>query len=170
MLLSVPVNLLLIPEQSGFTISNLTTDCILALCVLAEHQYVFRQRMLAAYVGLKKAFDSVHCEVLWNLLQLCGIPARTTGLLTGPYSETERVGLGEHVQLLFHQHESKAGLTLSHCFSAIVWTGLWTSHCGASVGNTRYIDLVFADDARIHAESQDASTPVTLAPGSRGTV
>ena len=44
--------------------------------------------MLAAYVDLKKEFDSVHRETLWDLLRLRGIPARIIGLLTGLYYET----------------------------------------------------------------------------------
>ena len=32
------------------------------------------------------------------------------------------------------------------------------SHCGASVGNTKIIDLVFADDAVIFAESLEVLT------------
>ena len=44
--------------------------------------------MLAAYVDLKKAFDSVHRETLWDLLRLRGIPTRIIGLLTGMYSGT----------------------------------------------------------------------------------
>ncbi|KAG0711100.1 hypothetical protein GWK47_021383 [Chionoecetes opilio] len=44
------------PQQPGKS----TTDCILALRVLVEHRREFRQGMLAAYVDLMKAFDSVH--------------------------------------------------------------------------------------------------------------
>ena len=44
--------------------------------------------MLAAYVDLKKAFDSVHQKILWDLLHLRGIPARIFSLLTGLYSGT----------------------------------------------------------------------------------
>ena len=64
------------PEQSEFTPGKSTTDQILALRVLVEHRQKFRQGMLAAYVDLKKAFDSVHRETLWDLLRLRGIPAR----------------------------------------------------------------------------------------------
>ncbi|KAG0729173.1 Transposon TX1 uncharacterized protein [Chionoecetes opilio] len=56
------------PQQSGFTPGKLTTDRILALRVLVERRREFRQGMLAAYVDLKKAFDSVHHESLWDLL------------------------------------------------------------------------------------------------------
>ena len=45
--------------------------------------------MLAAYDDLKKAFDSVDREALWDLLHLRGIPVRIIGLLTGLYSRTE---------------------------------------------------------------------------------
>ena len=44
--------------------------------------------MLAAYVDLKKVFDSVHRERLWDLLRLRGIPAKIIGLLTGLYCGT----------------------------------------------------------------------------------
>ena len=71
------------PEQSGFTPGKSTTDRIIVLRVLVEHQPEFRQEVLAAYVNLKKAFDSVHQETLWDLVQLRGIPARIIGLLTG---------------------------------------------------------------------------------------
>ncbi|KAG0720560.1 Nucleotide exchange factor SIL1 [Chionoecetes opilio] len=48
------------PQQSGFTPGKSTMDRILALRVLVERRREFRQGMLAAYVDLKKAFDSVH--------------------------------------------------------------------------------------------------------------
>ena len=77
------------PQQSGFTPGKSTIDRILALRVLVERRLEFRQGMLAAYVDLKKAFDSVHRESLWDLLRLRGIPAGIIDLLTGLYSGTE---------------------------------------------------------------------------------
>ena len=53
-----------------------------------ERRREFRQGMLAAYVDLKKAFDSEHRETLKDLLRLHGIPARIIILLTGLYSRT----------------------------------------------------------------------------------
>ena len=44
--------------------------------------------MISAYVDLKKAYDAVHRETLWDLLRLLGIPARIIGLLTSLYSGT----------------------------------------------------------------------------------
>ena len=61
------------PEQSGFTPGKATTDRILALRVLVERRREFRQGMLAAYVDLKKALDSVHRETLWDFVRLRGL-------------------------------------------------------------------------------------------------
>ena len=64
----------------------------------------FRQGILAAYIDLKKAFDSVHREAFWDL-RLRGIPAGNIELLSGLYSGTKycevcvREG-GGRVQLL----------------------------------------------------------------------
>merc|ERR1712035_27581 len=77
------------PEQSGFTPGKSTTDRILALRVLVERRLEFRQGLLAAYVGLKKAFDLVHHEVWGRHLRLRVIPARIIDLMTGLYSGTE---------------------------------------------------------------------------------
>ena len=46
------------PEQSGFTPKRSTIDHILALQVLTERRREFRQWLLAAYVDLRKVFDS----------------------------------------------------------------------------------------------------------------
>ena len=53
-----------------------------------ERRREFRQEMLAAYVDLKKAFDSVNRKTLWDLLRFRRILARIIGLLTGLYSGT----------------------------------------------------------------------------------
>ena len=62
-------------EQSWFTPGKSTTEQILALSELVERRREFQQGMLAAYVDLNKAFDSVHRGTPWHLLCLDGIPA-----------------------------------------------------------------------------------------------
>ena len=51
-------------EQSGFKPKKSTIDRILALSVLTERLRDFHIRLLAAYVDLCKAFDSVNRDVL----------------------------------------------------------------------------------------------------------
>ncbi|KAG0726185.1 LINE-1 retrotransposable element ORF2 protein [Chionoecetes opilio] len=148
------------PQQSGFTPGKSTTDRILALRVLVERRREFGQGMLAAYVDLKKAFDSVHRESLWDLLRLRGIPARTIGLITGLYSGTESaVKCGAGVSSLFPVNTGvRQGCVLAPslfnaCMDWVLDKVVDQSDCGASVGNTKIADLVFADDAVIFAES-----------------
>ena len=81
--------------------------------------------MLAAYVDVKKTFDLVHRETLWNLLRLRGIPARIIGLLTGLYSGTvSAVKCGGGVSSFFPVNTGvRQGVCLLHHFSTHAWIG-----------------------------------------------
>ncbi|KAG0715480.1 Craniofacial development protein 2 [Chionoecetes opilio] len=99
------------PQQSGFTPGKSTTDRILALRVLVERRREFRQGMLAAYVDLKKAFDSVHLisaeslEVLVMALEALHEEAKPLGL--------EVSWLKTKVQVTHHVTESKRSKSMS---------------------------------------------------------
>ena len=56
-------------------------DCILALCVLTKRRREFRQGLLAAYVDLCIAFDSVNRDALWRILGLHGVPPKLINLM-----------------------------------------------------------------------------------------
>ena len=77
------------PEQSGFTPKRSMIDRILALQVLIEHRREFRQWLLAAYVDLCKAFDSVNGDALWRIIGLHGVPPKLINLMSELYSGTE---------------------------------------------------------------------------------
>ena len=77
------------PEQSGFTPKRSTNDRILALRVLTERRREFRQGLLAAYVDLCKAFESVNRDALWRIRGLCGVPPKLIDLMSELYSGTE---------------------------------------------------------------------------------
>ncbi|XP_069989723.1 uncharacterized protein [Penaeus vannamei] len=57
--------------------------------LLRERRREFDRGLLAAYFDLKKAFDSVHRELLWEILRLRGIPTRILGLIASLYTGTE---------------------------------------------------------------------------------
>lgn len=59
--------------------------CQVTISVQVERRREFRHGMLAAYIDLKRAFDSVHREALWELLRFCGNPVRIIGLLSMAY-------------------------------------------------------------------------------------
>ena len=45
--------------------------------------------MFAAYVDLRKAFDSVHREALWRVLELREVRSKLVDLIAAVYSGTE---------------------------------------------------------------------------------
>ena len=148
------------PEQSGFTPKKFTTDRILALLVLVECRREFQRGLLAAYVDLKKAFDSVHRGTLWDILRIRGIPARIIDLMTGLYSRTESaVKCGGGISSFFPVDSGvRQGCVLAPslfntCMDWVLGKVADQSRCGASVGNTKVTDLDFADDAVLLAES-----------------
>ena len=66
-----------------------TVDRILALRVLFERLRDFRIGLLAAYVDLRDAFDSVNRDVLWSILALRGISPNLVNMISALYSGTE---------------------------------------------------------------------------------
>lgn len=67
------------PEQFWFTPVKSTTDRIPTLHVFVEHRLRFRHGVLTAHFDLKKAFDLVHREALWDVHLSVGF---LEGLLT----------------------------------------------------------------------------------------
>lgn len=79
--------------------------------------------MFAVYVDLKKAFDSMHYDALWDLLRLRGISARITELLIGLRSGTVSVCevWWRNVQFFSCKYSSEGGerhcpVTLQHFY------------------------------------------------------
>ena len=64
-------------------------DRILALRVLTERRREFQQGLLAVYVDLCKAFNSVNWDALWKILRLRGLPTKLINLTSELYSGTE---------------------------------------------------------------------------------
>ena len=56
---------------------------------LIERRQEFWQGLLAAYVDLCKAFDSVNRVALWRILGLLGVPPKLVDLMSELYSGTE---------------------------------------------------------------------------------
>ena len=65
-------------EQFGFTPTKSTVDRILAFCVRTKLLREFSVCVLAAYVDLRKAFDSLNRDGLWRILPFRGIPLKAS--------------------------------------------------------------------------------------------
>ena len=64
-------------------------DRILALRVLTDCRREFWHGLLAAFVDLCKAFDSVNWDALWKILGLRRVPPKLVNLMSELYSCTE---------------------------------------------------------------------------------
>ncbi|XP_069990660.1 uncharacterized protein [Penaeus vannamei] len=68
-----------------------------------ERRCEFGRGLLAAYIDLKKSFNTVHRESLWEMLRLRGIPTRIIGLIASLYTGTQSaVKCGGGLSSFFH--------------------------------------------------------------------
>ena len=139
-----------------------TIDRILALRVLIERRQEFRQGLLAAYVDLCKAFDSLNLDALWRILGLRGVPPKLVNLMSELYSGTESaVRCGGTISDIFPvvtgvlQQCVLVSTLFSACIDWILGRMSERSSCGASFGNVKISDLDFTNDAIIFAETLD---------------
>ena len=147
-------------EQSGFTPKRSTIDRILALRVLSERMREYRSRFFAAYIDLRKAFDSVDRGALWRLLGFRGVPQTLINLLFKLYSGTESaVRCGGSISEFFPvsagvgQGRVEAPTLFNTCMDWAMGRMVEDSGCGVSFGDVRVTDLDFADDAVTFAET-----------------
>ena len=61
-------------EQAGFRENRSTIDQVFTLRNILEQANGWNAIMYTHFVDFEKAFDSVHREVLWNIMSMYGIP------------------------------------------------------------------------------------------------
>ena len=105
--------------------------------------------MIAAYIVIKKASGSVHCDVLCDFLRLGVIPAGIIGLLSDLYFRTESaVRYCGGVSSFLPVHTGvRQGCVLAPslfktCMDWVLGRVVDQSQCGRSGGTTKIIDLV----------------------------
>ena len=150
------------PEQSGFTPGKSTIDQILALRLLAERRREYRQPLFAAYVDLKKAFDSVDRRALWQVLLKRGIPCKLVELISALYSNTfscVRVGTDTTdwfpVDTGVRQGCVLAPTLFNAAVDRVMKRTMTHGSAGVSFGDEIFTDLDYADDVVLLAETID---------------
>ena len=142
------------PQQAGFTPGRSTTDCILALTVLAQQRREYRQPLYAAYVDLKAAFDSLDREALWLLLQGIGVPPKYINIIRDMYTGTTcriRAEGAESDPFPTTSGVRQGCVAAPNLFNVAVdyWVDGTTSRC-PDLGvdfHHHFSDLCYADDA-----------------------
>ena len=75
-------------EQAGFTAGRSTTEQFFAIRQIIEKSKEFNKSTYIAFIDFKAAFDSVSCDSLWKILQICGVPQELSALVRQLYTDT----------------------------------------------------------------------------------
>ena len=68
-------------SQCGFRKGRGCTDMIFVARQLMEKTREHGDSLFLRFVDLKKAYDSVPRDVLWMILEKCGVPTRMLGII-----------------------------------------------------------------------------------------
>uniref|UniRef100_H3ABK0 Reverse transcriptase domain-containing protein n=1 Tax=Latimeria chalumnae TaxID=7897 RepID=H3ABK0_LATCH len=134
------------PEQSDFAAGRSTMDAIFALCLLSEIHREFNCPLIAAYVELKAAFDSIDRNALWKALRGIGIPDTLLRLIQDLHNGSG----GNHKSERFYTRSGvRQGCVLAPALfcRAMDWIlKRITANIGITISQTLFSDLDYADD------------------------
>ena len=152
------------PQQSGFTAGRSTIDAILALRLLSEIHREFDRPLVATYVDIKAAFDSVDRRALWRVLRSKGVPDILLDLIAGLHDcsgATVRIN-GKLSPRFSTTSGVRQGCILAPALfcAAMDWIiDHMTFKPKVEVGTSAYTDLVYADDTTfLNSTASDAIT------------
>ncbi|KAL9976159.1 hypothetical protein ACROYT_G013418 [Oculina patagonica] len=83
------VDRMLREEQAGFRRGRSTTEHIFVLRNVIEQSLEWNASLYTCFVDYEKAFDSVHRETLWRIMQSYGIPSKFIRMVKLFYSNTK---------------------------------------------------------------------------------
>ena len=83
------VNSKLRDEQAGFRSGRGTAEQIFILRNIIEQVVEWQATLYIAFVDFEKAFDSMHRESLWKIMESCGIPRKIIHMVQMLYEDSE---------------------------------------------------------------------------------
>ena len=137
----------------------------------------FSKNIFYCFIDYAKAFDNVHHNKLWNILQEMGIPDHITSLLRNLYAgQLATVRTGHGTMHWFKIGKGvRQGCILSPCLFNLypdytIWNaGLDDSQAGSKIVGRNINNIVYADDTTLMAKWEGAilaSNPITSLPWS----
>ncbi|KAJ8408552.1 hypothetical protein AAFF_G00251870 [Aldrovandia affinis] len=83
--LKTEVDNILREEQAGFRKGRSSSEQIFTLRNIIEQCLELQTTLIINYIDFKKAFDSVHHESLWQIVQLYGVPSKYVNIFRALY-------------------------------------------------------------------------------------
>src|SRR5215468_9471518 len=105
-------------HQRGFRRNRSTTDHIFCILQILEKKWEYSESVHQLFIDVKKAYDSVRREALYNILIEFGIPKKLVKLIEMCLTETySRVRVGKNLSKMFPiRNGLKQGDALSPLF------------------------------------------------------
>ncbi|VDM02713.1 unnamed protein product [Schistocephalus solidus] len=79
------------PNQAGFRAGHGCVDQLFTLRRILEFRYGYQQPTAVRFIDFAAAFESVHCESLWRIMEFDGVLAKIIALIKIYRSSTARV-------------------------------------------------------------------------------
>ena len=149
--------------QSGFRKGRGTRDQIANIRWIIEKARKFQKNIYFCFIDYAKAFDCVDHNKLWKILKEMEIPDHLTCLLRNLYAGQEATFRTEHGATDWFQirKEIHQGCILSPCLFNLYAeyiirnAGLDEAQAGIKIAGRNIINLRYADDPTLMAESKE---------------
>ena len=156
-------------EQAGFRRGRSCSEQIFTLRNIIEQSTELQQPVFINFIDFKKAFDSVHRDTLWHIVRIYGIPARYINIFKSLYQDSRCcVRTDDGTTDFFNINTGvRQGCVLSP-FLFLIAIDFVMRKSMKEVGfgivwndQTRLIDLDFADDIALIAETNESLQNMT---------
>ena len=151
----------LVEEQAGFRKGRSTTDHLFVLTEIIRSRKEKRKDTFCAFLDLKKAYDTIPRETIWQRLNQVGIKGKMLRVLKSLYNGVQSaVVVEEEITDWFQVNMGlRQGCMLSPILFILVIDELARqikrSSKGTRLGNLRVNILMFADDIVLIAENPE---------------
>ena len=149
----------------GFRAGRSTSDCIFLLLAAVRKARRKKYKISVAFCDLKKAYDSVDREILYDVLTDSGFGGKVLDIVQSMYyNDRIQIYIGNALSSpLWFTRGVKQGCCLSPLLFALYMSGLGVrlqqAKLGIKVGRTIVSGLFFADDLHCNPTSSNFPSP-----------
>ena len=148
-------------EQAGFRRGRSTVEQLFILRNIVEQSAEWNAPLYINFVDFEKAFDSVHRESLWKIMEVYGIPGKLIRMVKAIYEKSECavISNGEESEWFEVKTGVKQGCVMSGFLFLLVidWVMKRTTKTSAGIRwnfTSKLEDLDFADDLALISSKQ----------------
>ena len=153
-------NNILKKEQLGFRKEHGCLEHALSLYLICKNRILLKKDTFMCFIDLKKAFDSVNCNLLWYKLQLYGLSGALLNNITALYKRVEySLEINDPQTQYFEVKRSVKqrcilSSTVFNIFISDLISFVQELDKGIAIDNCKVSILLYADDVVLVAENE----------------